>query len=277
MVGGSYTFGDSALAAARLALVADVFADTTASFLDVFRAHSLRLVVDLGCGPGFTTALLRDVLAPDRVVAVDSSQTFVREAAERLGASAAVIVGDVMDLPDSVADADLIFARFLLTHLAEPAAAIDGWAARLAPRGLVAVEEVESITTDEPVLAAYLDLQQRMLRANHNVLEVGALVEEAAQQRGGVFHSERVALTPATPTVARMFAMNFETWRRRPVVLQSASPVELDEIAVGLTDIANSEASSALITWQLRQLSLTDAEDPPQAVADDEAEPPRSA
>ena len=47
-----------------------------------------RLVVDLGCGPGFSTALLRDVLAPDRVVAVDSSQTFVREAAERLGASA---------------------------------------------------------------------------------------------------------------------------------------------------------------------------------------------
>jgi len=107
-----------------------------------------------------------------------------------------------------------------------------------------------------------------MLQANRNLLEVGALVEEAAQRRGGVFRSDLVALTPATPTVARMFAMNFETWRRRPAVLQSASPVELDEIAVGLTDIANSEAPRAPITWQLRQLSLTSAEDPPQPFAE---------
>jgi hypothetical protein len=31
-------------------------------------------------------------------------------------------------------------------------------------------EEVESITTAEPVLAAYLDLQRQMLRHNHNLL-----------------------------------------------------------------------------------------------------------
>ena len=77
----------------------------------------------------------------------------------------------------SVADADLIFARFLLTHLSDPASAIERWAARLAPRGLLAVEEVESIRTDEPVLATYLDLQRRILAANRNVLEVGALIQ----------------------------------------------------------------------------------------------------
>jgi trans-aconitate 2-methyltransferase len=259
MGGSAYTFGDSALAAARLALLAELFAGTTTSFLRRLPQSSRRMVVDLGCGPGFTTELLRDVLAldrADRVIAVDSSPAFVRQAAQRLGESAVVLVADVMDLPGAIAQADLLFARFLLTHLAEPRRALRAWVGRLAPRGVLAVEEADSISADEPVLAAYLDLQRLMLSANRNLLEVGPLIAETAQRHGWAFRSEIVEFTPPVPAVARMFAMNFETWRNHPAVAERMRPEELDEISDGLAAVSATEVTTS-ITWRLRQVAIT--------------------
>jgi trans-aconitate 2-methyltransferase len=259
MGASAYTFGDSAPAAARLALLAELFADTTTGFLRRLPQNSPRMVVDLGCGPGFTTELLRDVLAldrADRVIAVDSSPAFVRAAAQRLGESAVVVAADVMDLPGAIAEADLLFARFLLTHLAEPKRALQAWVGRLAPHGVLAVEEVESISAEEPVLAAYLDLQRLMLSANGHLLEVGPLIAETAHQNGWAFRSEIVGFTPPVPIVARMFAMNFKTWRSHPAVAEHARPKELDDISDGLAAVSATEVTSS-ITWQLRQLAIT--------------------
>jgi trans-aconitate 2-methyltransferase len=49
---GRYTYGDSALAAERLGLVARMFEPTTRSFLEAVIGRSPALAVDLGCGPG---------------------------------------------------------------------------------------------------------------------------------------------------------------------------------------------------------------------------------
>src|SRR3712207_3402679 len=52
-----YTFGDSDLAAARLAVVADAFAESSQRFILNSSPTSSEVAVDLGCGPGFTTHL----------------------------------------------------------------------------------------------------------------------------------------------------------------------------------------------------------------------------
>lgn len=257
MADRSYTFGDSALAAARLALLAEVFSEPTTGFLHELRELRPRVAVDLGCGPGFTTALVRDVLAPQRVVGIDSSAAFVREAAHRLGPSAELICADVVDLPRSIDAAGLLFARLLLSHLSDPVSAIEHWLTRLAPDGAIALEEVESITTEEPVFEAYLGLQRQMLEANHQRLEVGPVIEEAAQLRGSAVISHAVSLIPPTPMVARMFAMNFPSWRAQPVVLELASADELAEIDTGLTDLCNADRAGASITWQLSHVVIT--------------------
>lgn len=253
---GSYTFGDSRLAAERLELLAQVFGATTAAFLRGLGMPAGGFVVDLGCGPGFTAELLRDVLMPGRLTVVDSSPAFVQDATDRLGRTADVLLADVMGLPAAIADADVIFARFLLTHLADPEAALAHWLSRLAPHGLIAVEEVESITTAEPVLATYLDLQRQMLQDNRNLLEIGSVIEDAARLHGGSYRSDVVTLTPPTPVVARMFAMNFTNWRTHPAVQQRASHDELSEIEVGLADLATAHSPSSPITWRLRHLSI---------------------
>lgn len=252
----SYTFGDSDLAAHRLALLAETFGPTTARFLRMHRNGTPSLVVDLGCGPGYTTELLRDILRPGRTMAIDSSRTYVELVAQRLGSSAEVLCADALALPDIIRDVDVIFARFLLTHLADPLRAIAQWLERLGSDGVFLSEEVESITTDEPTLVAYLNLQREMLRANGNELEIGPLLAQVADTRAQVISSELAILSPPTAVAARMFAMNFATWRHHPLIAERHTGVELDGIAIALDDLAAQEATSSAITWRLRHAVL---------------------
>ena len=55
-----YLFGDSDIAARRLEVLAEVFAEPTRAFFLEAVPKRPRLAVDLGCGPGYTTHLLRD-------------------------------------------------------------------------------------------------------------------------------------------------------------------------------------------------------------------------
>jgi SAM-dependent methyltransferase len=181
-----YTFGDSDLAARRLALVAATFARTTRQFLLTRAGAAPRFAVDLGCGPGFTTELIRATVGPARILGVDISPAFVAAAAKRLADDRTrLLCADVLDLPLEVTDADLIFARMLLTHLRDPLAAIDVWRGRLAERGVLLLEEVDSIATDDATLAGYLDLQREMLAANGNALDIGPQLDEGLAREPG--------------------------------------------------------------------------------------------
>ncbi|HEY2478598.1 MAG TPA: class I SAM-dependent methyltransferase [Solirubrobacterales bacterium] len=255
---GGYTFGDSEPAARRLALVAATFAKTTRQFLLMRAGIAPGFAVDLGCGPGYTTELIRATVGPARLLGVDVSPAYVAAAAKRLADDRTrMLCADVLDLPPEVADADLIYARFLLTHLREPPAAIEAWRERLSERGVLLLEEVESIATEERGLAGYLDLQREMLAANGNTLEIGPRLDAELGGNPAVRSSQVVEFSPPSVIAARMFAMNLVTWRERPEVAAAHDAEELDEVAAGLERIASGEGGSSPITWRMRQIVLT--------------------
>ncbi|HEY2055952.1 MAG TPA: class I SAM-dependent methyltransferase [Solirubrobacterales bacterium] len=255
--GAGYTFGDSDLAARRLALVAATFAKTTRQFLLTRARPAPGFAIDLGCGPGFTTELIRATVGPARILAVDVSPAFVAAAAKRLADDRTrMLCADVLDLPLEVADADLIFARMLLTHLRDPLAAIDIWRGRLSERGVLLLEEVDSIATEDPALAGYLDLQREMLAANGTTLDVGPQLDAGLRDHPALRGNTVAELSPPAAVAARMFVMNFETWRDRPEVTAAHEPAELNALAASLERIAQGEAE-ATITWHLRHLVLT--------------------
>lgn len=253
-----YTFGDSDLAARRLELVGVTFEDTTRRFLAGAAPAEPALAVDLGSGPGHTTVLLRETLRPAHTVAVDFSPAYVAATAARVGdVGVESIEADVLDLPARVAEADVIFARLLLTHLREPLAAVELWRERLAPGGVLLLEEVESIATDEPALARYLDLQREMLAANENRLEIGPDLDAGLRDHPALRSSVVETFSPGSGVAARMFGMNFATWRERPEVTSAHEPRELDAVAKGLGRVATAPEDAAPITWQMRQIVLT--------------------
>jgi trans-aconitate 2-methyltransferase len=113
-----YLFGDSDIAAQRLKMLAGVYQESTRVFLQnaAGSAH-FPLALDLGCGPGFTTRLVAATVLCDRVIGFDASAGFIemarRDANERLS----FLQHDVTAVPFPCERANLIFARFLLTHL----------------------------------------------------------------------------------------------------------------------------------------------------------------
>ncbi len=255
-----YTFGDSDLAARRLELVGTTFEDTTRRFLTAAAPSEPALAVDLGSGPGHTTVLLRETLHPTLTLAVDFSPAYVEQTAARAGGDGVeAIEADVLNLPEKVTGAEVIFVRLLLTHLRDPLAAVALWRERLAPGGVLLLEEVDSIATDERSLARYLDLQEEMLHANDNTLEIGAELDAGLHGDPGLKSSEVVEFSPPAAVAARMFGMNFSVWRERPEVTEAHSPEELDAIAKGLGRVATAPEDAAPITWRMRQIVLAPA------------------
>src|SRR6202012_6042562 len=91
-----------------------------------------------------------ETLHPTLTIAVDFSPAYVEQTRERAGADGVeVIEADVLNLPERIGGAEGIFVRMLLPPLREPLAAVALWRERLAPGGVLLLEEVESIATDE--------------------------------------------------------------------------------------------------------------------------------
>ena len=107
-----YLFGDSDVASHRLRVLSEVFAESSRRFLSAAAPGQPNLAVDIGCGPGYTTRLVADVLRPLRTVGIDSSEAFIAEARRAGGSDVSYLVHDAAAVPFPVGPADLIYARF---------------------------------------------------------------------------------------------------------------------------------------------------------------------
>lgn len=142
-----YAFGDSDLAARRLQLLGEVFAPSTRAFLQASVSREPSLVVDLGCGPGYTTHFLAETLPCGRAVGLDHSDHFISLAQQTATQRVSFQAHDVTQVPFPTGPADLLYCRFLLTHLRDPEAVVARWTDQLRPGGLLLMEEAESRRT----------------------------------------------------------------------------------------------------------------------------------
>jgi SAM-dependent methyltransferase len=253
MAGPRYTYGDSDLAAERLALVADVFEPATQRFLGSVPHDVVGLAVDLGCGPGLTTRLLQRVLTAQRTVGLDLSDAFVQRA--RSGAPPGVTFArhDVTVVPFPLERApDVVYARLLVAHLADPEAVVARWVDAVAPGGVVLVDDLESIDADEPAFRAYLDeVALPVVKAQGGALFVGPRLHAMADPDGATRVADQLeTFTPAAATSARLFEMNLAVLVDRGEVGPSPG------LAASLRAIATGERAVIPATWRVRQIGF---------------------
>jgi trans-aconitate 2-methyltransferase len=253
---GGYAFGDSDAAARRLGLLAELFEPASRAFLGRFAGRRVDLAVDLGCGTGHTTQLLAAVLGPRRTLGLDQSTAFIGQAAAGPSPGVGFAVHDVTRVPFPDGPADLVSCRLLLSHLAEPAAALAAWATQLAPGGLLLVEEVERIHTGDPALAGYLSTAAALLASRGQTLEVGPVLHRLPDPPGLARRHDQVAtLAPPAARAAEMFAQNLAVWGDQAVAAGVAGEAELPHLARDLATVAGGGRPAA-ITWELRQLAF---------------------
>jgi SAM-dependent methyltransferase len=199
-----------------------------------------RLALDLGCGPGATTALLRETTGPERIIGIDSSSSFLRQA------HAAVPEAELRQADLSVDDlppADLAYARYLLAHLPEPEGRIDAWRASLRTGGRLLVEENTGLRIHHPVFQRYEDAVAVVMGTGGGDLYVGERLMPLA---------DRVTLTSVAPpahVIARLFGMNLVTWGQNP----AAAGVDVEALAADLQSLETSD-EQGLVVFDLAQL-----------------------
>jgi len=252
----TYQFGDSLRAAHRLRLLANVFESSTRGFLTQLPGGKVRRAVDLGCGPGCTTRLLADLFGSADVLGLDSSPYFIELAGQAPTERMQFAVADVTQ-PLADGPYHLAYCRYVLTHLADPWAALDLWSQSVSDGGVLAIEENEWIRTTEPAFARYLEIVTAMLADSGQRLYVGGELDAVSARPHLIKRSS--VLTPVRVIdreAARMFLPNLDTWRTRPYVQRNVSAAELDELRGELTRLAEDPSESCSITFGLRQLAF---------------------
>lgn len=252
----SYRFGDSAIAAERLRLLADVFEPSSRSFLERLRPSQPIAIADLGCGPGHTTSMLARQFPSARILGVDSSKNFLALAEREERTNVSFQLADVTQrLPGG--PFDLIYARYLLTHIANWKDTIAGWATQLAPDGLIAIEENHWIKTECPAFREYLEIVEAMLRADGKELFLGAAldgVESWPRLKKAASNVASVTLTAGGG--ASLFLPNLRSWRSQPFILQNFNSDSIDRLESELQALVRATESSPAITFGVRQIVL---------------------
>lgn len=205
-----YTFGDGDVAALRLRLLAETYAPSSAALLAAL-GEVRGGVLDLGCGPGHTTELLAAALRPTWTVGLDRSARLVEAARARLPALR-FLVHDVMAAPFPAAPAAVVYARFLLTHLSDPVAALRGWGGALAPGGRLVLEETASLESDHPAFRRYYALVEALQAHYGQGMRVGAELAALAAAAGLTPERSGVVVLELPPErMAALHALNLRT------------------------------------------------------------------
>jgi trans-aconitate 2-methyltransferase len=251
-----YAYGDNVSALARLKVVASVFRPATESLLIQLASEDPGVILDLGCGPGQTTRLLHQCFSRASIVGLDASKAFIAAARERAPRQLSFIIHDVGTLPLAGAPAGLIYARLLLAHLPQPASTVAKWVTQLDPNGLLVLEEVERIETEDTLFRRYLDIATAVLRARGTELYIGpALTRMPTPRETRIEKDSTVTLSPAIRDAASMFALNLETLRHDQVVRKRISQEELDEISKTLRTRAQ-DGTGLPVIWEIRQQAI---------------------
>ncbi|GMA30799.1 class I SAM-dependent methyltransferase [Litorihabitans aurantiacus] len=138
-------------------------------------------LLDVGCGPGTITVDLAQIVAPGRVVGIDTSVEVLMKASELAVARDVETVSfeqaDVHELPYGDASFDVVHAHQVLQHLPDPVSALVEMRRVLRPGGVLAVRDVDYGGMRwfplVPGLERWLEVYQRVARSHGGEPDAG--------------------------------------------------------------------------------------------------------
>jgi SAM-dependent methyltransferase len=178
---GEYVLGTDPVELERLGLQHRLWADVTHALWTQAGVRVGHRVLDIGCGPGFASTDLAQLVGPrGRVLGIDESGPFIAELNHRANALGLTnLTGRVADVqnPDAALegepDFDAAFARWVLCFVRDPARVVAAAARRLRPGG-------RFIAFD------YFNYATMALAPREPLVdEVVARLEQAIRERGG--------------------------------------------------------------------------------------------
>ncbi len=223
MSDGSYVLARGHEGRERLRLLARILSASTARLLDELGVGPGLACLDVGCGGGdVSSELARRVGPGGRVLGLDLDaavlETARREAADQGPANLSFETRDVFELEEE-AQFDLVYARFLLSHLAAPEAALDRMLRALRPGGRIALEDIDfsgHFSSPEcPAFRDYVRLYSEAVRARGGDPDIGPRLPLLLQAAG---------LSEVDLAVSQPAGTRGEAKLINPITLESIGP-----------------------------------------------------
>jgi trans-aconitate 2-methyltransferase len=251
-----YTFGDNDLAAARLERLALAYAPSSAIFLREALPARVERAIDLGCGLGLTTELLQELTRSSCVVGYERSPRYIQLARLRSPTLTFREV-DVLMPPYPDRDVDVIYSRFLLTHLHDPQSAMAHCLEHLRKGGRLLLEETTMLSSPLPTLQQYYAMVGEMQAHHGQELYIGQrLASLATALAGSQVSAKQTPILLPTSTMARLHAMNIATWKNDPHMLNAHGRLALDRQESALNAIADSNDTLAAVISVMAQVVI---------------------
>jgi SAM-dependent methyltransferase len=177
---GQYVIRGGAVGRERLRLLAGVLRPTTLALFERAGVRSGMMCIDAGCGGGDVSFDLARLVAPGRVVGIDPDEAKLELAREE----AATLQLSNLDFGkagvfeiDGPPTFDVVYMRFLLTHLPDPASALQKMKSFLKPGGLVIVEDIDFrghfCYPDCPAFRRFVELYRDVVKKNGGDPDIG--------------------------------------------------------------------------------------------------------
>jgi trans-aconitate methyltransferase len=253
-----YTFGDSSLAAQRLARLAEAYGPTSRAFVAQLALPPPARAVDLGCGPGYSTRMLDETLRPQHTLGLDSSAAFVDAARKSSPAHLTFAQHDVRVAPFPGEPPDFLYARFLVTHLAGPCEVLAAWHAASADGAVAAIEETAAMRSEDPIFVEYYELVARMQAAHGQALDIGRTLHTLAAEAGWRVLARAVdtVILDGT-TMARLHAMNIATWKHDARAQALFAPEAIERVERALGEVAAGVRAAPPVTTAMARVVLS--------------------
>jgi len=161
---GSYAFGKferTAEELERLKLQATVALSLERNVWKRVGLEAGMQVLDLGCGPGFTSCELAKFVGPGAVTGLDISEELIAVAEQAKAVekveNVSFRIGSIYELDLPAGGFDFVYARFVFQHLKDPGLALRNVLRVLKPGGILCVLDIDdNWTSFSPASAAFL-------------------------------------------------------------------------------------------------------------------------
>ena len=184
----------------RLRLLSEVMGPSTRALLAEVGITAGSKCLDVGCGGGDVTCELARAAGPaGQAIGIDRDETVIdiaRRENDRQGfGNTTFEVRDVNEWEPSE-PFDIVYARFLLSHLPDPGSLITAMRRHIRPGGMIIVEDIDFrghfSEPDCPALRRYVELYTRSVRSRGADPNIGPRLPGLLQGAG--FHAVKMML-----------------------------------------------------------------------------------
>lgn len=216
----------------RLRVLARVMWPTTRALLRRVGIDRRARCLDVGCGGGDVTLELARLAADGDVVGLDLDETkleMARKDAANVGLANVEFRSEDVTTPSATDERfDLIYVRFLLTHLPNPDAVLTNLVGRLRPRGTMILEDIDFTghfcEPPSDAFERYLDVYTSVARARGCDPHIG-------RRLPGMLRD--VGIPPLGMNVVQPAGFDGEVKLIAPITLEAVSDALLES---GITD-----------------------------------------